>query len=457
MYQNIDNREVLDAIMMSLTLESETHHNHTACCFCRCVDLSQKHSKERVCSLLQSSDHKSYEHIMTSSTNQAKQTDERQLGNGGYNGNAFNALPVSSLSWRYLGMFIDSNCNNKNRRLWNNYNYNTACRKVLWAAYYDPDYEGEGVAEYSYYQRSTGKWDTSTCEPETYGLYWTGTRCKRLDCHEAGTTLELLGVFKETDGLDDFTEQLFKHQGYCLWDGDKKGNGDDGHDNGNSDYEFMQNQRKNWVSGCTRLGTVDKKGNALYYDTKPLPGGDMTYGVYTDSSCTVESKLTWSNVLSSSYASYENKYNDGLPSISTLNRWNELLSDYKICQPCRAYNRIQTDVPDYGDGREEGGDGEGGKDPWGFNCYDDAGKMSYCIIMALAAWICLKTLLQFRLDRVPKLQSVLQIPNSDRYGTCIHSGFGTCYQARNNFRHCCEWNIVWKRTICSAEKWSSPC
>jgi hypothetical protein len=180
--------------------------------------------------------------------------------------------------------------------------------------------------------------------------------------------LELVGVFKETDGLDDFAEQLFKHQGYCLWDGDKKSGGDDwNQQNGMSNYEFMQNQRKNWVTKCTRLGTKDKKGNPLYYDTKPLPGGDVTYGVYTDSSCTVESKLSWSNILSTNYAKYENQYNNGLPSMDTLDRFNELLSDYKVCQPCRAYNRIQTDSPTGQTDNEGGGDGEGGMDPWGYS------------------------------------------------------------------------------------------
>lgn len=296
----------------------------------------------------------------STNTEQAADRNSRQLGN--YDGNAFKALPATALSWRYLGMYIDNNCNKKNRKLWNdyNYNYNTVCRKLLWAAYYDPEYEGEGVAEYSYFDRSSGTWDSSTCKPDTNGMYFQ-SRCRKLDCHESGTTLQLLGVFTETDGLDDWSEQLFKHQGYCLWNGDKMGNGDDwNQQSAMSDYQFMQNQRKNWVSGCTRLGTVDKKGNVLYYDTKPLPGGDMTYGVYTDSSCTVESKLTWSNILSTQYAKYESQYNDGLLSMDTLDRWNDLLSDYKICQPCRAYSKVQTDSPTgQAENVEGGGDGEG--------------------------------------------------------------------------------------------------
>ncbi|KAL3781438.1 hypothetical protein HJC23_001001 [Cyclotella cryptica] len=303
---------------------------------------------------------------------------DRQLAggnNGEYQGNAFNALPAASLSWRYLGMFIDDNCDGNNRRnLWYNYNnnYKNVCRKVLWAAYVDPEYEGEGIAEYSFYDRSTGTWDTSTCHPQTNGLYFPGSRCRRLDCHEAGTELELVGVFKETDGLYDFTEQLFKHQGYCLWDADKETDDDDWQSSGTSDYEFMKKISEKWVRGCTQLYTVDWRGRTLYYDTKPLPGGDMTYGVYTDSSCTVESKVSWSHILSSSN---DNQGNNGMPSIRSLERWNDLLSDFKICQPCRAYNRIQTSDPvgQYDAEEEEGEDGEGGKDPWGFNCYDDAG------------------------------------------------------------------------------------
>ena len=71
--------------------------------------------------------------------------------------------------------------------------------------------------------------------------------------------------------------------------------------------------------------------------------------------------------------------NDGMPSIASLDRCDALLGDYKICQPCRAYKRVKT-----GEGgshssndsvsEDSGNDdnGEGGKDKWGFNCYNDA-------------------------------------------------------------------------------------
>ena len=323
-----------------------------------------------------------------SSTDQAAGRQYRRLGDnyGGYlfDSNGYSYTPYS-LSWRYLGVFIDPNCNNNN-------GYGSYCRKVLWAAYHDPDYEGQGIAEYSFFQRSTGTWDDSPCDAPGSS----STRCRRLDCHEAGTELELVGVFKETDGLYDFAEQLFKHSGYCLWDEDKRyedgeshHSGDSGDDDAetSSDYEFMTGLSENWVYGCTQLEDVtDANGNALYYDTKPLPGGDMTYGVYTDSSCTVESSLAWSDVLSSGYEndSHSNDEN-GMPSTASIERWNALLSDYKICQPCRAYNRVQTGYGnshssggseqsgDNEEDYEDGDDGEGGKDKWGFNCYDDAG------------------------------------------------------------------------------------
>lgn len=333
--------------------------------------------------------------IAGASAGRAARHEPRQLGgaNGDYlvdsNGNE---VPSYSLSWRLLGVFVDDDCGDR-RRLGDD--GGNSCRKVLWAAYHDPEYEGNSIAEYSFFQRESGKWDDQTCKAQTDGHWWegAGTRCRRLDCHEKDTELELVGVFKETDGLYDFTEQLFKHQGYCLWDEDKLyGDGESHHsgDDGEeaSDYQFMQNLQENWVYGCTQLeNSADDNGNYLYYDTKPLPGGDMTYGVYTDASCTVESNLSWSDVLSKEGDNDDNSHDDeGLPSMDSIARWNELLGSYKICQPCRTYNRVvtydgssqnsgdQNDDGDqaYGDDYE-GEDGEGGLERYGFNCYDDAG------------------------------------------------------------------------------------
>lgn len=77
---------------------------------------------------------------------------------------------------------------------------NNCARKVLWAAYRDPDYSGGSIGEYQYYNISTGEYDDTYCRSE---------RCVKMDCHEPEpeTDWQLIGVFKETDGLEDFAEQ----------------------------------------------------------------------------------------------------------------------------------------------------------------------------------------------------------------------------------------------------------
>jgi len=185
-----------------------------------------------------------------------------------------------------------------------------------------------------------------------------------------------------------------------LWDEDKNSDGSgDSRDGGSadnaynddvsyvynkySDYNFMTSVSENWVDGCTQLdNAVDDDGSYLYYDTKPLPGGDITYGVYTDANCLTESSYTWADLR----ANAENNGDSWMTSDAAFARWNALLSDYKICQPCRAYNRIQDnqegshdsggDSEDNSEDYEDGDDGEGGKDRWGFNCYDAAGYLN---------------------------------------------------------------------------------
>eukprot|EP00592_Proboscia_alata_P017334 CAMPEP_0194393308 /NCGR_PEP_ID=MMETSP0174-20130528/123226_1 /TAXON_ID=216777 /ORGANISM="Proboscia alata, Strain PI-D3" /LENGTH=213 /DNA_ID=CAMNT_0039188977 /DNA_START=122 /DNA_END=763 /DNA_ORIENTATION=- len=173
-----------------------------------------------------------------------------------------------SLAWRYLGMFIDcdndNDNNNNNRRLSSDSGDGdgSCTRKVLWAAYHYPEYHGGSIGEYQFYDRTNQRWDSSTCQSQTskWDVFHRG--CQRMDCHEANSNFELVGVFTETDGLYDWTEQLFKHHGYCLWDGDKEEddensgdqqNGNDQNENQNqySDYNFMQNLQENFVYGCT--------------------------------------------------------------------------------------------------------------------------------------------------------------------------------------------------------------
>lgn len=248
--------------------------------------------------------------------------------------------------------------------------------------YHDPYYSGGSIGEYQYYDLEYDYWDTSTCR--------TG-RCAKMDCHDSSTHWQLVGVFKESVdmGNDNFFEQLYKHEGYCVWNGDK----------GSSDYEFMQEMREAWQQDCEQLSDItSSSGRSYYVGTKPeaggkfviemkcarlffarrfglttnlfSPPGNMTYGVYTDSNCKYESGY--------SYADYQ-KVVSGTSAASSwteaFDRWNSLLNSYKICQPCRAYNRVQTYDSNYGSRRHlaEDEDGQGEEEQWGYNCYDDAG------------------------------------------------------------------------------------
>lgn len=143
-----------------------------------------------------------------------------------------NAYEPYSLAWRYLGLYIDCDISNSTN-FYQYYNYDNArrlpegnndgeCeRKLLWAAYHDPKYKGNTIEEYQFYDFVNGTYDDSTCQASG-----TSHRCVKLDCHERHTHFELVGVFKETEGMYDFTEQLFKHQGYCIWQGDEDGDGE---------------------------------------------------------------------------------------------------------------------------------------------------------------------------------------------------------------------------------------
>ena len=127
----------------------------------------------------------------------------------------------------------------------------------------DPDYEGGGIGEYSFYNRHNETWDTTSC------IAGDG-RCARMDCHLPNTNFKLLGVFKERN-FGQWMEQLFKHEGVCVWT--------------DEEYEFMQDERRDWPEGCTNMGITDESGNYLYFDIKPQADGDVDVGIYTDEQC----------------------------------------------------------------------------------------------------------------------------------------------------------------------------
>ncbi|KAL3936388.1 MAG: hypothetical protein SGARI_002576, partial [Bacillariaceae sp.] len=322
-------------------------------------------------------------------------------GQGSYlvdgDGNAYDAY---SLAWRYLGMYIDCDVDDansdissyvggddvyrkqrKNRKLNSGDDGDDCSRKVLWAAYRDPGYKDGEIGEYQYYDWRTDTWDKSTCQTN---------RCAKMDCHAKRSHFQLVGVFKETDGLVDWAEQLIKHEGYCVWnertsqdDGDGEESHDgQGDDDDDGDYDFMYNKQGNFAEGCTAMYLTDDYGNSLYRDIMPQSGGKITDGLYWDEDCTQKASMTFADYIVLFYASYyydeDTGYEVAQQWKSNMARWNSLMKDFGLCQPCRAYTRhINYDGDgsnDHRHGRLLGDDdGEGSDEKWGYNCYDDAG------------------------------------------------------------------------------------
>jgi len=184
-----------------------------------------------------------------------------------------------------------------------NVTYRCSCRQ-----YADPDYQGGGIGEYQHYNRSSGDF---TCYNNDDGY------CRaQMDCHLPDTQWQLLGIFKidNISGGDGWMEQLFKHEGVCVWGWDT--------------YEFASGIRESLPNECTESKNADGEGNTLYYHVKPAMNGNITLGLYTDAKCSQE-------------YNGEKNYNvfeiAGIDA-SDVDAFNEALDVYKTCQPCIAYN-----------------------------------------------------------------------------------------------------------------------
>jgi hypothetical protein len=240
-----------------------------------------------------------------------------------------------STAWRLLGFYIDctvgtnvearvgSNSNNNN-----NNNVATCQRHLLWAAYVDVNYEGGGTGEYMYWNTETNSWNDAACrvrnpyyDKDSYG----GTlsqRCAKMDCHlSSSTTFQLLGFYREAQ-FGDFFEQLFKHQGYCLWEDDDKS-------------QFMYQYSMYFPEACTQsqYSATDANGNSvtLYYDVKPLHGGRFDMGLYTNEVCTEE--YSGSDVSMDDIFGNDNQY--GLTWDEFITQFNNGLDTFRVCQPCK--------------------------------------------------------------------------------------------------------------------------
>jgi hypothetical protein len=195
-----------------------------------------------------------------------------------------------------------------------------------------------------------------------------------MDCHEPGTHWQLLGYYKESTYTKWF-EQLFKHQGYCIW-------------NNYDTYDFMNGYYNAWPRTCTETSTTLEDGSPLYYEMKPTADANMTVGLYTDWRCAVEytGDLEVENVLSDVAINADGNgdnddnndnenWNAGVLLGNYETQWNEAMSIYKVCQPCRAYN-LEINYASSGNdnNRKLGDDSDYYAPNYGyFSCYDYAG------------------------------------------------------------------------------------
>lgn len=159
----------------------------------------------------------------------------------------------------------------------------------------------------------------------------------------------------------------------------------------------MTGRLETWPSQCTQLYLPDSNGDTLYYHTLPLGEGNLTMGIFADSSCTqVSNTTTFYDYVIMYYSNYYYGSDYGTQQAENwqgyIEQWNEAMSTWKVCQPCRAYSISQnSDNDNHNDGRFlENNDGEGDEEQWGYNCYDDAGytnvnqvssKYVSCIVM----------------------------------------------------------------------------
>lgn len=226
------------------------------------------------------------------------------------------------------------------------------------------------------------------------------------------THFKVLGYYKQPY-VTDFFEQLFQHQGSCTWS--------------DASYNFMENNREFWPEECTESVVTDENGSAVYYDIKPLPEGKMVIGLYSDAACskTYTGSLTVEEAVQANDnnngdddGNGNNDANAGYPAVGSdewFDEWNNALSTYKTCQPCKVSSlsnmakgrrlEDQQDQADQEDQQEDAQNEDGGQNDDGgmFGCQDAAGYQgaNQCAMFALNTDI---RLASFRDVRLATLQ-----------------------------------------------------
>ena len=214
-------------------------------------------------------------------------------------------------AYRLLGSFID--CDHGNGEGGGSHDNNDGegdcTRWTMWAAYYNPNYQGGEYNEY-------------------YGNYASSS----LDCHQVGTQWQLMGIYKEEMMI--FYEQISKH----VW--------------GYEDYEYIVAYAgMDYMNDaeCSNVG-YDSWGNTIYGAVKPIQRGDIMMGLYTDQYCITpaNSRLTYGDFASgSSYNGYSYSGSESnywkYAQEYTLTDFNKVFEQFKSCTLC-------VDYPSYQDG-----------------------------------------------------------------------------------------------------------
>ena len=325
---------------------------------------------------------------------------------------------------------------------WDHGAFYSPTRTSILVQYVDEAYEGGGIGEYQFWNQANQEWDTTPCN---YGSYNNNNnnnknnnnnnsgekRCAKMDCHLEDTHWTMLGFFKHMS-YNDWFGQLFKHEGYCIWDSDQ--------------YSFMKNAKGAWPGGCTQsdkyIGNDESK--PIYYDLKPTSGGGITVGLYTDTKCvkeysskgstdayTIESVLgnfLMNNRGGHSHDNNDNQQQSDLSLSEAMSMWDEYFSIYKICQPCVAHDLDNVGYNGGDKGSAYGTYTYGNDDYYSyynkgadFDCYDDAGytnvnqvRVLVCPIMYNCVGHCALTI------RMPfgSCLIVHEIHGQDLHGNC---------------------------------------
>jgi len=232
-----------------------------------------------------------------------------------------------SQGYRMLGAFID--CDHTV--------YNTCSRWMMWAAYINPNYQGGGWDEYYGY---TGGSDGEDIDYTEYN--------ENLDCHNDNTEWLLLGVYRME--LYQFIEQLSKH----VWEIDSW-----------EYYAVTAAMSYMTVYDCYEID------NGYFGGPKPVEGGYLAMGVYSDEYCLTLVEDVDFDDYSEGYngggrnlkkirklSEDENEGgggegdewpNDGTPE-SSLTYLNNVLDTFKMCRLCMDYPTYQDGyfIGDYG-------------------------------------------------------------------------------------------------------------